>query len=115
MRVLLVLVFFLYASVSLACSCEYDYGSRSSRFLDRAAALIGEVEGKDLNILRYELDYTVLGHLDPTSYGRRSCGCTSFVKRVWDLSYEKNGSSCVARVILQVWNDKMKLKSEQCE
>lgn len=115
MKLIFACFLLLSTSVSLACSCEYDYGSRSMDFMNRAANLIGDVEGKDLKIIRYDLEFTAMARFDPTAYGRYSCGCTSFVRRVWDLSYEKNGAVCDAQVILQVWNDKMKLKSEKCE
>jgi hypothetical protein len=115
MKIFLILGLCLYSSLCLACSCEYDYGSRSLKFMDRAAALIGDIQGKELKIIRYNVEYTALGYVDPTSYGRRSCGCTSFVKRVWDLGFEKNGAACEAKVILQVWNNKMKLKNVNCQ
>lgn len=115
MKAMLILIFFSYTSFVMACSCDYDYGSRSRVFLNRAAGVIGDVKAEDLSIVRYDLQYTVMARFDPTAYGRYSCGCSSFVKRIWDFSYEKGGAACEARVILQVWNDKMKLQSEKCE
>lgn len=115
MKAFLILIFFTYTSFAMACSCEYDYGSRSQIFMNRAVDLIGNVKAEELNIVRYDLQYTAMARFDPTAFGRYSCGCSFFVKRIWDLSYEKRGAACEARVILQVWNNKMKILSEKCE
>ncbi len=110
----LILISLLITGNALACSCEYDYGAYSKSFMNRAANLIKDVKGDDLHITNYEIKYTAMAYMDPTSYGRHSCGCTSFVKRVWNITYTKSDKACEAEVVLNVWNDKMKVKNINC-
>ena len=99
---------------AMACSCSYDYGHRDSSILKRAGTVL-EIDAKAIQVNDYTITTTVMAVLDPASYGQRSCGCTSFVKRVWEVSYLKNDQACDATIINNVWNDNLKIKNIVCK
>lgn len=113
MKTLILLSFFISGS-ALACSCSYDYGHRDSSILKRASALIN-VDAKAIQVNDYTIKYTAASVLDPASYGSRSCGCTSFVKRIWDVSFTRNDQACDGTIINSVWNDALKIKNIVCK
>jgi len=114
MKTLILISLFISGS-ALACSCEHDYGRYSATFMNRAAVLIGEISGKDIQVNDYKVESTVMTYVDPTAYSRRSCGCTQFVKRIWNISYNKGLKACEAKIVLPVWNDKMKITDIACK
>jgi hypothetical protein len=113
MKILFLLSILISGQV-LACSCSYDYGQRDPSILKRAAKLI-EIDFKNIQVNDYTVKMTAMAYVDPSSYSSRSCSCTSFVKRVWDISYVKNERECKANIINSVWNDGFKIKNIVCD
>src|SRR5688572_577557 len=111
MKILIALCLFV-SGQALACSCTYDYEGNDERFFVRAARIIG-IEEKNIQVNNYDLKYTAAAMVDPAYYSE--CGCTSFVKRIWDISYDKNNKSCEARIVAPVYNDSLKVKDIVCK
>lgn len=110
----LFLAFSLFLSAgALACSCDYDYGSRSPEFMNRAGKLLA-LPGHEITVTDYKLELAAMAYADPAFYSTRSCGCTPFVKRVWHISFQREGLNCTAKAILQVWNNRMKIRNQHC-
>lgn len=110
----LIFVSLFVSGSALACSCSYDYGHRDSSILKRAADVM-EIDAKGIQVNDYKVKMTAMAALDPYSYSSRSCGCTSFVKRVWDISYTKNDQACDATIVNNVWNNNLKVTNIVCK
>lgn len=80
----------------------------------RMGTLLG-ADSKTIKVLEHEVHNTVRSYTDPDFYSARSCGCTQYVKRVWRISYQKGQELCEAKAVLQVWNDKMKVRTQGCQ
>lgn len=113
MKTLILLSLFVTGS-ALACQCTYDYDDMEPGLEDRIVKLTGAAKAKDINVEYYEVKHTPMSYVDPNSYGRHSCGCTAFVKQVWDITYPKGEKSCKAQIIFNVWNENLKAKKIVC-
>lgn len=114
MKLLILLASVLFSAQIFACSCDYDYGSRDDKKIKRMAKLVGVADFKQIQILDYDVRPTALAVLDPYNYGRQ-CSCTSFVKSIWDIAYNKDDKACTAKAINNEWNNKMKVKDIDCK
>ena len=110
----LILLSLLASGSALACQCSYDWDDMGPGLENRIVKLTGAAKAKDIKVEYYEVKYTPMSYVDPTSYGSRSCGCTSFVKQVWDITYPKGEKSCKAQIVFNVWNEKLKAKNIAC-
>lgn len=112
MKTFIFLLVLFVSSASQACSCSYDYSRNSQKILGRAALLL-EIDTKNIDVVDYEPRLTPLALLEPANHSE--CGCPLYVKRVWEITYNKENELCTARIVVPVWNDRLTVKNISCQ
>jgi hypothetical protein len=106
----LITSFVLFASFSTyACQCQYDWMDKDH--LARAAVLL-EVPANTINVSDYNIYNTPRALIDRETY--QGCGCTRFVRQVYDIHYKTAELQCSAKVVYSRNLDKIKVKKINC-
>jgi hypothetical protein len=93
-----------------ACQCTYDWKDKTH--IDRAAVLL-EIPAANFTVTDYNVYNTPRSLLDSETYSQ--CGCTRFVRQVYDVNFHYSDHVCTGKVVYSRNLDKIKVKKINCK